>query len=242
MTPSGDAYIYIWRRPNGEPFYVGAGVNNRFRSIQKRNPHTLAVLKKLGGIDSIQIEIIKADSWTQALALECEYIARFGRSDLGKGPLTNKTDGGEGTVGRVMSEEERAAISARQAGKPRPPEILAAMWAGQRCAYDEGRNPWTGSAANRQQLLNAIPAAREWHKSEEAKLVHVRIGKESWNNRRRSKCVCNNCGQEFMSLFPMRAKWCHVNCRSAAVRKKLRATHTSPPHHPKPLLALSESA
>lgn len=43
----------------------------------------------------------------QALAMEKEYIAAIGRHDLGKGPLANLTDGGDGGSGVVATEEQR---------------------------------------------------------------------------------------------------------------------------------------
>ena len=40
-------------------------------------------------------------------------IKLIGRRDLGRGPLSNLTDGGEGTTNRIYSDAERAAITER---------------------------------------------------------------------------------------------------------------------------------
>jgi hypothetical protein len=36
---------------------------------------------------------------------EKEFIQLYGRKDLGLGELVNMTDGGDGTIGRILSEE-----------------------------------------------------------------------------------------------------------------------------------------
>ena len=41
----------------------------------------------------------------------------FGRKDLGTGILHNRTDGGEGVSGRIMSQETRRKISEAQKGE-----------------------------------------------------------------------------------------------------------------------------
>lgn len=104
-------YVYIWFRSEGVPFYVGAGKNSRYKSYQRRNSHTLNLIKKLGGIMNIQKQILPVKDQEEAFALEKALIAQFGRSDLGDGPLTNQTDGGEGTTNKIISQYTRDAVS-----------------------------------------------------------------------------------------------------------------------------------
>jgi hypothetical protein len=104
-------YVYIWKRDDGTPFYVGLGRNDRYKSLRRRNPHVLNVVNKMGGIENVAKEIIEVGSWELGCQLEIELIARFGRTDLKTGILTNKTGGGEGTINKIVSERTRLAVS-----------------------------------------------------------------------------------------------------------------------------------
>lgn len=103
-----------------EPFYVGKGKEDRmyhhlFESNLKgeKNKHKSNKIKKLLKQNiKPYIEIIyKNIPETDALNLEIELIAKWGRADLYKGPLTNMTNGGEGSSGLIMSKEARKKIS-----------------------------------------------------------------------------------------------------------------------------------
>ena len=106
-------YVYILCRPCGEPFYVGKGV--RFRCLQHEADArtTNALTHKLNVVRSLHRQEISVayclDSSypdeAEALAREKALISEIGRHDLGLGPLTNQTDGGEGTSN--PSEESR---------------------------------------------------------------------------------------------------------------------------------------
>jgi hypothetical protein len=104
-------YVYVWLRPNGQPFYVGVGRKTRYKSLVRRNPHTLSVIKIIGGISAVRKVIYFVDSWEAGCLLEKYFIAKFGRSDLNSGILTNMTDGGEGTINKVVSEETKEAVA-----------------------------------------------------------------------------------------------------------------------------------
>lgn len=110
---SDEAYVYVLCRPDGQPFYVGKGVNSRVLQhviearTTKRLTHKLNVIRAIERAgDSIRyvIDSIHKDE-AQALLRERELIGIIGRYDLGQGPLTNQTDGGEGTAN--PSEESR---------------------------------------------------------------------------------------------------------------------------------------
>jgi len=60
---------------------------------------------------------------TMALAEEVRLIAAIGRHDMGRGPLTNQTDGGEGTTN--LSEESRQRRLATLGGESDDPERRA---------------------------------------------------------------------------------------------------------------------
>jgi len=82
-----------------EIFYIGIGVNmKRPYSITNRSSFWKNEFNKYGRI--VEILHINLDR-KEACLLECFYIAKYGRRDLGLGPLVNMTDGGDGTIGRV---------------------------------------------------------------------------------------------------------------------------------------------
>lgn len=89
-TPFG-FYIYAYVRPNGTPYYIGKGQNDR---AWKKSGH---IVKP--PIDPQYILIMESGlTNTGALALERFYIRWYGRLDLGTGVLHNMSDGGDGTI------------------------------------------------------------------------------------------------------------------------------------------------
>jgi hypothetical protein len=104
------AYVYRHiRLDTNIPFYVGLGVKetDRYRrahSKSDRNKHWRNIVNKAG----YDVEIIMEGlTFEEACAKEIEFIALYGRADLGKGPLINLTDGGEGTKGWSPEYRER---------------------------------------------------------------------------------------------------------------------------------------
>ena len=83
-----ESYVYSYLREDGTPYYIGKGVGKRYK-----DPHTVAVPPE----DRIQF-IKKNLTDAEAIALEIELIAKYGRKDLGTGILRNLTDGGEGML------------------------------------------------------------------------------------------------------------------------------------------------
>lgn len=114
-------YVYIWRRPDGEPFYVGKGRKKRAHDIYDRSEDFLAIYHQGG----CEVEIV---DWfiheSQALAYEMELIAQYGRRQFG-GLLVNRTDGGDGCVGHVKSAEALEKWRAKNVGKRRDEQTKA---------------------------------------------------------------------------------------------------------------------
>lgn len=115
---SGDFYVYLHRKKTtGEVFYVGKGTNNRSRVRNNKSKFWNSIVEKHGYV----IEIVESglQEW-YAFELEYNLIAYYGRRDLGRGPLVNLTDGGEGASGSIVSEERKLQVSRRMKGDNHP--------------------------------------------------------------------------------------------------------------------------
>lgn len=114
------AYVYRHiRLDNGNPFYIGIGKDDsgkysRAFSKDQRNGHWFNIVKKYGYEVEIMIDDISYDF---AKIKEKEFILLYGRVNNNTGILCNKTDGGEGTCGLVVSEETRIKQSNAKKGK-----------------------------------------------------------------------------------------------------------------------------
>jgi len=90
-------------------FYVGIGkIDNFRRAYQKisRNNFWKNVVKKT----EYDVKILFTGlTWNESCNIEKQLIVEYGRKDLGKGSLTNLTDGGDGSIN--LSEESKIKIS-----------------------------------------------------------------------------------------------------------------------------------
>lgn len=97
-------YVYVLRRPDGQPFYVGKGTGHRIfhheneathPNNRRSNAHKLNVIRAVrrsGGELVYEIAGVFADE-ASAYRAEESLIARWGRLHEG-GPLTNRDPGG----------------------------------------------------------------------------------------------------------------------------------------------------
>lgn len=117
-----DNKSYVYRHTKAgtsEVFYIGIGQTPKYkRAYDKRNrtSHWKNINKKYG----TDVEIIAENlSWEDACELEILLISEYGRKDLEKGTLVNLTDGGEGALGNIHTEEWKKARSEEMKGKPK---------------------------------------------------------------------------------------------------------------------------
>ena len=105
-------YVYVWKH-NDEPFYVGMSKTQR-----RSNPlnsggrgwlckQTLAKI----GPKNVVVELHMVDTVEEAQLLERSLIEKYGRIQLGNGPLANLKAGGDGSKG--MTDAGKAATSKR---------------------------------------------------------------------------------------------------------------------------------
>jgi hypothetical protein len=104
-------YVYKHvRKDDGVIFYIGKGKGKRAWKHESRNLHWQRTVDK-HGYDVVMIA--ENINEKQSLELEVKMIAFYGRNDIGKGLLTNMTDGGDGVSGYVYTNEQRKERSER---------------------------------------------------------------------------------------------------------------------------------
>ncbi len=96
-------YTYAYLREDKTPYYIGKGKEDRIYSKQKNIKPPK---------DKSRVIYLKQNlTEEEAFKHEIYMIDVFGRKDLGTGILHNRTGGGDGTSGRITSEETRKRIS-----------------------------------------------------------------------------------------------------------------------------------
>lgn len=120
-------YVYVLYRPDGAPFYVGKGRGRRIFHHEREalglgrthKLNTIRAVSRAGAAIGYEIrQVFQCEA--ECLRLEVELIRIYGRHDLGTGPLTNLTDGGEGAAG--LSDETLRRIDAALHGPDAPGE------------------------------------------------------------------------------------------------------------------------
>lgn len=91
-------YVYAYLREDGSPYYIGKGKGRRAWIPHRRNNQGIPTPKNLSQILIISHKLLEFES----VLLERKLISYYGRKDLGTGILRNRTNGGEGTSGRIM--------------------------------------------------------------------------------------------------------------------------------------------
>ena len=118
------AYVYRHiRLDENVPFYIGIGTDasfSRSRETTRRNKLWIRIAAKT----EHRVEILFDDlTWEEAKQKEIEFIALYGRIDKRLGTLANLTDGGDGTLGAIVSKEKRELFSRVHSGKIHSPEV-----------------------------------------------------------------------------------------------------------------------
>jgi len=108
------AYVYQHRRlDNGEIFYIGIGLTDDVkykRAYLKHNRNNMWY--KI--VEKTEYEVCIIDNnitQEEAKDLEKKLIISYGRKNLNTGTLCNLTDGGDGCLGLVHTEENKAMMS-----------------------------------------------------------------------------------------------------------------------------------
>lgn len=95
-------YVYVHRRlSDNKPFYVGKGKGNRAYSLSGRNDYWKNTAKKHG----FSVELV-FEEMNEEDAFQCEKDTILEFKYFGY-PLTNLTDGGEGSTGYKVTEKAK---------------------------------------------------------------------------------------------------------------------------------------
>ena len=120
MVDPNRFYTYAYLRKDKTPYYIGKGKGSRCYSKGGRGCNTPS--------DRNRIIFLKQNlTEEEAFRHEVYMIAIFGRKDLGTGILRNRTNGGDGSSGSVVSEETREKMSKVHKGKKLSPKHRAIL-------------------------------------------------------------------------------------------------------------------
>ena len=103
-------YTYAYLREDGTPYYIGKGKDDR---VYYRWRKGLKPPKDRSRIIFLKQNLTEEEAFKH----EIYMISVFGRKDLGTGILHNRTNGGEGNNGVIMSEETKRKISEANKGR-----------------------------------------------------------------------------------------------------------------------------
>lgn len=161
------AFVYRHiRLDKNEPFYIGIGKKvHRAYDTKNRSKYWTNI-----ALNGYEVEIMFNDlTYEQAKEKEKELIALYGRKDLGKGTLVNMTDGGEGTLNKIMAESQKQLISQRTKGRKHTQEAIDKIIAKQKNVKRYPlSNEWKAniSKGNKGRTISAEAKNKisKWHK------------------------------------------------------------------------------
>ena len=175
VEPARRFYVYLHRiiYPDTNtfvPVYVGKGTGDRklshFNDL-KKGTHSNRLFQSVFNIYNKLADLkLEKGEWRvqtfeapdgglfyewEAFDIERHCVKEHGRRDNGTGCLTNLTDGGEGTSGRILSDEQIAALSVGMAQKWLDPIFRAERLAASNKVSDDIR-------LNRSRLMSEFMA------------------------------------------------------------------------------------
>jgi hypothetical protein len=117
------AYLYRHiRLDKNEPFYIGIGSDSNYnRAYEIRKDRRNIFWSRIASKSKIEVEIMLDNlTWDEACDKEKQFIKLYGRKDLNTGILCNLTNGGDGTIGLIVSQKTKEKLKVRMQGKNNP--------------------------------------------------------------------------------------------------------------------------
>jgi hypothetical protein len=169
-------YTYAYLREDGTPYYIGKGSGDRI------NDNTGRGCKKPK--DKIRIIFLKQNlTEEEAFRHEIYMIDVFGRKDIGTGILYNRTNGGDGVSGAIISEELKRKKGEKIRGEKHP-------------AY--GKRWWNDGCGNNMRSVECPGKGWVLGQSEETKRKNSesKKGRKWWNDGCGNEKFCIECPGE----------------------------------------------
>ncbi|KKK56525.1 hypothetical protein LCGC14_3063640 [marine sediment metagenome] len=147
-----DYYVYLYLTPNGIPFYVGKGSEDRYKvrgHLGKNSPNPF-LKRKIRKVSAKNVKIHflhKNISEEEVFYWERYWIKYIGRRDKKEGSLCNLTDGGEGPSGYMHTDEAKQKMSDVFKGRIISDETRQKMGAAQKGRLAGEKNPMYGKSA-----------------------------------------------------------------------------------------------
>ena len=176
-------YTYAFLREDRTPYYIGKGKGNR---AYRRRDKGIKPPKDKSKILILKQNLTEEESFRH----EVYMIAVFGRKDLGTGILHNKTNGGDGVSGAVVSDETRRKMSEALKGKPRSKEIRRKISEAHRgkTHSEESRRNMSESQKGKtfseetKRKLSEAKKCKTHSEEHKRKNSEARKGKKCWND------------------------------------------------------------
>lgn len=166
MANAQTFYVYEhWRLDRDECFYVGKGKQNRAYSRSGRNSHWNNIVAKLERLGSgYEVKLVKTGlTEEEAFSLEKNRIVFW----KDKVDLCNKTNGGDGVSGLIMSNESRQKMSAKAKGRPGNITMLG------RKHSDETRAKMSAAHKGRPKSIEHAAKVGAFHKGKKLSANHI---------------------------------------------------------------------
>lgn len=208
------AYVYRHiRLDTNEIFYIGIGSENndykRAHTKRNRNKYWHNIVNKT----NYEVEIILDNlTWEEACTKEIEFIKLYGRRDLNQGTLVNMTEGGEGPLGFMHSQESKDKMSKSRIGKPSRNKGKPGTNLGKKFSQ-ETKDKMSKSSMGNSYALGTLRTDEAKEKYRQSKLGNKNpmFGKEPWNKGTTNEVICPHCNK--IGDKVVMSRWHFNNCK-----------------------------